>query len=224
MTNTSSVVSSNLAEDSDGLAQGAPGTIPGDVTRLLGRWAGGDADALGALVPMVYEQLRGLAVHYLRRERAGHTLQPTALVHEAYLRLGGIHRMQLRNRTHFYGAAAQIMRRILVDHARERRALKRGGPDAIVVTLHDAGSEAVETASHHDLVDLDLALQALERVAPARAKVVELRFFGGLSIEETANYLGVSPATVKRYWEFSRAWLFRRLRGPAQAGRHKGMP
>lgn len=218
MSDTSNVVSPDLAEAVGELAQGAgaPGDpvaeASGDVTRLLGQWAGGDAAALEALVPVVYDQLRSLAIQHLRRERGHHTLQPTALVHEAYLRLAAIRRMRLRNRSHFYGAAAQVMRRVLVDYARERRALKRGGADAVRVTL-DAAMDAPARVDH-DLVDLDAALHALQQLAPDRAAVVELRFFGGLSIEETASYLGIAPATVKRRWEFARAWLFHRLAGP----------
>jgi RNA polymerase sigma factor (TIGR02999 family) len=179
-----------------------------DITRLLVRWGHGDGAAFEALVPIVYGELRKLADHYLRQERPDHTLQPTALVHEAYLRLAGIHDMQLRNRAHFYGAAAQIMRRVLVDHSRQRRALKRGGPD-VVVPLDDTIDAAI--ADGTDLVALDEALGALEAIAPARARVVELRYFGGLSVDETAEYLGVAPATVKRHWAFARAWLFNRL-------------
>jgi RNA polymerase sigma factor (TIGR02999 family) len=179
-----------------------------DITRLLVRWGHGDGAAFEALVPIVYEELRKLADHYLRQERPNHTLQPTALVHEAYLRLAGINDLQLRNRAHFYGAAAQIMRRVLVDHSRQRRALKRGGPD-VVVPLDDTIDAAI--ADGTDLVALDEALGALEAIAPARARVVELRYFGGLSVDETAEYLGVAPATVKRHWAFARAWLFNRL-------------
>jgi RNA polymerase sigma factor (TIGR02999 family) len=165
-------------------------------------------------MPVVYRQLRELAAHYLRQERGDHTLQPTALVHEAYLRLAGVRRMAFRSRAHFYGAAAQAMRRILVDHARERRALKRGGPEPNRVPFEEA--LAVTAEDRFDLVALDEALSALERLAPDRARVVELRYFAGLSIEETADCLGVSPATVKRYWEFARAWLYRRLEGGSE--------
>jgi RNA polymerase sigma-70 factor (ECF subfamily) len=148
----------------------------------------------------------------LRQERPDHTLQPTALVHEAYLRLAGIRAMELKNRTHFYGAAAQVMRRVLVDYARQRRARKRGGPSLALVPFEEAMDTPVDTGV--DLVALDEALAALEVIAPGRARVVELRFFGGLSVEETAEYLGIAPATVKRHWVFARAWLFDRLAGP----------
>jgi RNA polymerase sigma factor (TIGR02999 family) len=213
MIDTSSAVSHYLAEKGDELAQGAewaPGPAAGEaVTALLDQWADGDPRAFDALIPLVYRQLRDLAAHYLRQERGNHTLQPTALVHEAYLRLAGIRRLPFRNRSHFYGAAAQVMRRILVDYARERRALKRGGPEPDRVPLDVALDVAADDRFDH--VALDEALSALERIAPDRARVVELRYFGGLSIAETAHCLDVSPATVKRYWEFSRAWLFRRL-------------
>jgi RNA polymerase sigma factor (TIGR02999 family) len=181
----------------------------GDITRLLARWAEGDGEAFETLMPIVYQELRKLADHYLRQERPDHTLQPTALVHEAYLRLAGIRDMELRNRAHFYGAAAQIMRRVLVDHSRQRRALKRGGPAPAVVPFDEALGAAIDGGA--DLVALDEALGALEAIAPERARVVELRYFGGLSVDETADYLGVAPATVKRHWAFARAWLFKRL-------------
>src|SRR5262245_20148717 len=173
-----------------------------DITRLLEQWASGDASAFKALVPIVYEELRRLADHYLRQERSGHTLQPTALVHEAYLRLAGIRDLQLHNRSHFYGAAAQVMRRVLVDHARQRQAIKRGGPDREVVPFDDALGAPVDFQL--DLIALDEALQALERSAPQRARVVELRYFGGLSVDETAEYLNIAPATVHRHWAYAK--------------------
>jgi RNA polymerase sigma factor (TIGR02999 family) len=183
----------------------------GDITSLLERWAEGDAEAFKALMPMVYEELRGLAGHYLRRERANHTLQPTALVHEAFLRLAGVRDLRLHNRTHFYGAAAQVMRRVLVDHARHHRALKRGGPEPDVVPFDEGLDLPVDVRL--DFVALDEALDELARIAPDQARVVELRYFGGLSVEETAEYLDVAPATVKRRWAFARAWLYRRMSG-----------
>lgn len=182
----------------------------GDITSLLERWADGDADAFKALMPIVYDELRRLAGHYLRRERGNHTLQPTALVHEAYLRLAGIRDLRLHNRTHFYGAAAQVMRRVLVDHARQRRAIKRGGPAPEVVTFDEAH---MPVDMRLDLVALDEALDALARIARDQARVVEVRYFGGLSVEETAEYLDVAPATVKRRWAFARAWLYRHMTG-----------
>jgi RNA polymerase sigma factor (TIGR02999 family) len=187
----------------------------GDITRLLERWARGDEEALRILMPMVYGELKDLAEHYLRRERAEHTLQPTALVHEAYLRLVGQRAARLHNRTHFYGAAAQVMRRVLVDHARRRAAAKRQGDDVEpvlpIVSLDVAADVRV------DLVALDDALLRLEAFAPDRAKVVELRYFGGLSIEETAAFLRLGEATVKRRWNYARAWLYRELTGAPNA-------
>jgi RNA polymerase sigma factor (TIGR02999 family) len=177
-----------------------------DITQLLDRWGAGDTAAFDELLPLVYGELRRLADAYLRRERADHTLQPTALVHEAYLRLTGIRAANFNNRTHFYGAAATAMRRVLVDHARGRRALKRGEPPLRLDAAMDVGIDM-----RLDLVSLDEALEQLARVAPRPAKVVELRFFGGLSVEETASVLSVAPATVKRQWAFARAWLHRAL-------------
>jgi RNA polymerase sigma factor (TIGR02999 family) len=179
-----------------------------NVTELLERWAVGDDEAFRALMPLVYDELRRLAAFYLRHERADHTLQPTALVNEAYLRLAGIRAMQLRNRSHFYGAAAQVMRRVLVDHARQHRAQKRGGSTSLV-PLEDAADLPLETAV--DVVALHEALEALERFAPDKGRVVELRYFGGLSVEEVADYLDVAPITVKRHWAFARAWLLKEL-------------
>jgi RNA polymerase sigma factor (TIGR02999 family) len=181
-----------------------------DITRLLDQWSDGDQNALSELLPLVYSELRKLADHYLRRERSDHTLQPTALVHEAYLRLIGLHDADFHNRAHFYGAAAQVMRRILVDHARSHRAAKRGH-GAVPVDLDEALNIGIDLRL--DLVALDEALQRLSEVRSELTKVVELRYFGGLSIEETAEFMHVSPATVKRYWVFARAWLYRELSG-----------
>lgn len=178
-----------------------------DITRLLARWSDGDPKALAELMPLVYAELRRLAVAQMRRERPDHTLQPTALVHEAYLRLAG-HRAGFRSRVHFYGAAAQAMRRILVDHARSRSAQKRGQRDPLVDLDKVVG---VGRERQVDLVALDGALERLASVAARAAKVVELRFFGGLSVDETAAFMDISPATVKREWSFARAWLFRAL-------------
>lgn len=187
-----------------------------DITRLLARWADGDGRAFEALMPIVYSELRRLAEHYLRQERGGHTLQPTALVHEAYLRLAGTRDMRLQSRAHFYGAAAQVMRRVLVDYARQRATAKRGGPSREMVPFDEAMDTPID--ARLDVVALDEALTALERISPDRARVVELRFFGGLSVEDTAEYLGVAPATVKRHWAFARAWLFRQLSNEPAAG------
>jgi RNA polymerase sigma factor (TIGR02999 family) len=183
----------------------------GDVTRWLDRWHEGDPAALEALMGLVYGELRVLAGGLLRDERTDHTLQPTALVHEAYLRLAGIREMRIENRRHFYGAAAQAMRRILVDYARRRKAAKRGGADGQPVSLETILEVAVDLRL--DFEHLDDALEALAAVAPDKAKVAELRYFVGLSVEETAEVLGVSPATVKRHWAFARAWLYRALDG-----------
>jgi RNA polymerase sigma-70 factor (ECF subfamily) len=180
----------------------------GDITRLLARWKNGDAGALEDLTPVVYQELRRLASGYMRRESSDHTLQPTALVHEAYLRLTGVREAKFQNRAHFYGAAARIMRRVLVDHARERRAAKRGA-DATVASLDEAADCGVDMRT--DLVRLNDALDRLAAVAPQPARVVELRYFGGLTVDETAAFLDVAPITVKRHWAFARAWLHRAL-------------
>jgi RNA polymerase sigma factor (TIGR02999 family) len=183
----------------------------GDITTLLDRWSQGDEEAFKALVPLVYEELKRLADHYLRHERADHTLQPTALVHEAYLRLSNVRAMRLENRKHFYGAAAQVMRRLLVDHARQRKAEKRGGAAPELVPF-DAALEA-PIDLRLDFVALNDALEALATFAPEKARVVELRYFGGMSIDDTGALLGIAPATVKRHWTFARAWLHRALSG-----------
>jgi RNA polymerase sigma factor (TIGR02999 family) len=180
----------------------------GDITGLLRRWRDGDPRALEELTPLVYDELHRLAAPYMRHERSDHTLQPTALVHEAFLRLTGLRRADFQNRVHFYGAAAQVMRRILVDHARRHRAAKRGRGDT-VLELDEAIAVGIDLRD--DLVHLDEALQQLTVVAERPARVVELRYFGGLSIEETAAVLDIAPATVKRHWAFARAWLHRAL-------------
>lgn len=178
------------------------------VTRLLLNWRGGDSQALGALTPLVYDELRRIARRYLQQERPGHTLQSTALVHEAYLKLID-QDVSWQNRAHFFGIAAQFMRRILVDHARAKQADKRGGANACRVTLVE-GIAAAEQ-SEVDLVALDSALTRLAAIDPQQGRIIELRFFAGLSIEETAEVLEISPATVKRDWAMARAWLFREL-------------
>lgn len=180
-----------------------------NVTRLLMDWSKGDAAAGDQLMPLVYDELRRMARRYMRAEDAAHTLQPTALVHDAYLRLIDQSRVQWQNRAHFFGVAAQIIRRILVDHARSRNRLKRGGP-ALKVTLNEdvIAAEQVDV----DLVGLDDALERLAAMDARQSRIVELRFFGGLSIEETAEILNISPATVKREWTMARAWLHREIR------------
>jgi RNA polymerase sigma factor (TIGR02999 family) len=185
-----------------------------DITGFLLRAAGGDDRAWDEVAPLVYDELHRIAVAYLRGERPGHTLQPTALVHEAFLKLLDQSRVEWRGRAHFLAVAAQAMRRVLVDHARRRRAQKRGaGVLLLSVDDMDLPGERRDVA----LDDLDAALTDLARLDQRPARVVELRFFGGLSIEETAEVLGVSPATVKRDWTAARAWLYRELAGP---GRH----
>jgi RNA polymerase sigma factor (TIGR02999 family) len=179
-----------------------------DVTRLLHDWSGGDEEAAERLMPLIYDELRRLADAYLRRERSDHTLQPTALVNEAYLRLVDQSRVDWQNRHHFYGIAAQMMRRVLVDHAREHAAEKRGGPRR-KVSLDESDIPTDERAA--DLVALDEALRKLAEVFPRKGRVVEMRFFGGFSVEETAGVLGVSDKTVMREWESAKLWLYREL-------------
>jgi RNA polymerase sigma factor (TIGR02999 family) len=182
------------------------------VTELLVRWRRGDREALEELMPLVYEELRRLAHHYLRQERADHTLQSTALVHEAYLRLAGQNPPQWQNRAHFFGIAAHIMRQILVEYARGRSTAKRGG-NALTLTLDEA--VAVPQGVDVDVVALDRALTELSGLDAQQGRIVELRFFAGLTIEDTSEVLGISPATVKRDWVAARAWLFRAMTGEA---------
>lgn len=182
-----------------------------EVTLVLLRWRDGDQAALDALIPLVYDEMRRIAANYLRGELPGHTLQPTALAHEAYFRLIDQRSVTWQNRAHFLALAAQAMRRILADHARRRGALKRGG-GAARISVDDADVAADERAV--DIQELDTALEDLARLEPRQSRVVELRFFGGLSIEECAEVLGVSQATVKRDWLVARAWLYRKLRAP----------
>lgn len=181
---------------------------PDDTTRLLVRWGNGDKAALDELLPFVYEELRRLAHHYMGRERPGHTLQTSALVNEAYLRLVDQRSVKWQNRAHFFGIASQMMRRILVDHARSRHYAKRGG-GAIQVSLDESMIVSGERAG--DVVALDDALTALARIDQRKSKIVEMRFFGGLSIEETAEALSVSPGTVMRDWTLAKAWLHREI-------------
>jgi RNA polymerase sigma factor (TIGR02999 family) len=181
---------------------------PKDITTLLVEWSGGNHNALDELTPLVYDQLRRLAAHALRRERPGHTLQSTALVHEAYLKLIDQHRVHWQDREHFFAVAAQIIRRILVNHARSRNAFKRGGGNAMV-TL-DESSTSIQSREV-DLVALDDALESLSKMDPQQGRIVELRFFGGLSIEAAARVLGISSSTVTRDWNLARAWLKREL-------------
>jgi RNA polymerase sigma-70 factor, ECF subfamily len=187
-------------------------TDPSEITELLKAWEAGDAAALDRLTPMIYEQLRQLAHSYMRSERAGHSLQTTALVHEAYLRLARIDGTAWKDRVHFFAVCARIMRRILVDDARKRLSAKRGGQaerdaDAALDDL-----PALDPHRAQELCAIDDALAGLAEIDARRAQVVELRFFGGLSVDETAEALRVSPQTVMRDWKIARAWLTRELR------------
>ncbi len=180
------------------------GHAPENITGLLLRWSGGDATALEQLMPLVYDELRRLAVRYLRRERDNHSLQPTALVNEAYLRLVDQQKVEWQSRAQFYGLAARVMRNILVDHARSRQAAKRGGEQFRV--SFDGDQQGIVVPEIKFLA----VHEALERLATfdeQKARIVELRFFGGLSIEETAEVLGIGHATVERDWKLARAWL-----------------
>ncbi len=179
-----------------------------NITKLLLDWRNGDQTALDQLMPLVYEELRRMANHYMRNERKGHTLQTSALVNEAYLRLVDHENIEWQNRAHFFGVAAQAMRRILVDHARARNYQKRGG-GAQQVSLDEAATLAGDRAA--ELIALDEALQELAKMDERKARVVELRYFGGLSVEETAEALGVSVPTVTRDWNTAKAWLMREM-------------
>ena len=180
---------------------------PQQVTGLLAQWRAGDAAALESLIPLVYGELHRIAHSYLRSERPGHTLQSTALVNEAYLRLASQEPGQINNRAHFVRVAAHLMRQILVDYARAQRAAKRDGGRRVEL---DESLQPLQLADV-DVIALDDALSALAQLDPEQARIVEMRFFGGLSIEDTATALGVSPATVKREWRTARTWLSREL-------------
>ena len=183
---------------------------PNQVTELLVHWREGDRAALDALIPLVYSELRRIARRHLRQESPTHTLQGTALVHEAYVRLLGQEPPQLQNRVHFFAVAAQIMRQILVDHARARKAAKRGGGgEKVVFEDHLAFSPQFDV----DLIALDDAMKRLAELDEQQSRIVELRFFAGLSIEDTSAALGVSPRTVKRGWLSARSWLYKTLSG-----------
>src|SRR4026207_87658 len=181
-----------------------------NITELLVGYGRGDKESLDKLMPVVYDELRRQAARYLRRERPGHTLQTTALIHEAYVRLVDQRNVQWQNRAHFFGIAAQMMRRILVDHARTKKRAKRGGSD-VKVSLADA-TMAVK-GQDLDVVALDEALSRLAKIDEQQSRVVELRFFSGLTVEETAAVMEISPATVKRDWSMAKAWLHRELSG-----------
>jgi RNA polymerase sigma factor (TIGR02999 family) len=179
------------------------------VTQLLLDWSDGNQQALDQLMPLVYDELRRLARSYMRRERSDNTLQPTALVNEAYLRLVDQRNVRWQNRAHFFGIAAQLMRRILVDRARSRQAIKRGGEGEKVPL-----DEALVASSQPDdeVLALDDAMARLAELDPQQSRIVELRFFGGLTVEETAEVLKISPATVKREWSLAKAWLYREIK------------
>jgi len=184
--------------------------VPSQVTRLLGDWSSGDQRALEKLIPLVQPELHRLAHHYMSREAIGHTLQTTALLNQAYLQLVDDPKRSWQNRTHFVAAVAQLMRRIMVDHARERRAVKRGG-GALKVSLDDAA--LVTERRSEELLALDEALEKLAALDPLKSQIVELRYFGGLTIEETATFLKMSHRSVEREWTLAKAWLYRALSG-----------
>jgi RNA polymerase sigma factor (TIGR02999 family) len=182
-----------------------------DLTGLLRAWSAGDANAGDRLIPLVYKELRHQAARYLSRERSNHTLRPTALVNEAYLRLADQRRVVWQDRGQFFAVAATVMRRLLVDHAREHRASKRGGPYLVTVSLEDGEQISVSNTPDLDIIELNEALVELSAVDPLRTRMIELRFFAGLTSDETAEALGVSTATVTRGWRLARAWLHHRL-------------
>ena len=184
----------------------APGN---EVTQLLIDWSGGNQAALDKLIPLVEAELHRLAHHYMNRERAGHTLQTTGLVNEAYLRLVGQKQVSWQNRAHFFGIAARLMRQILVDYARRRNYAKRGG-DAVPVSLDEAVVMAQENPV--EIIDLDQALNQLARLSPEQSRIVELKFFGGLTIEETAEVMKLSVDKVKRDWSMAKTWLYHELK------------
>jgi RNA polymerase sigma-70 factor, ECF subfamily len=185
-----------------------PSSDPSQITELLVSWGNGDRDALERLMPLVERELHRLAHHYMRREHNDHTLQTTALINETFLRLVDQNRVRWQNRAHFYGIAAQIMRRVLLNYARDKRRNKRGG-GVYRVTLSEA--DAVSEERSVELIALDEAMQRLSAVDERKARVVELRYFGGLSVKEAAEVLSVSPVTVARDWDMARAWLAREM-------------
>jgi len=184
---------------------------PEDVTALLARWSRGDSDALDALMPIIYAECRRIAARQLALERRDHSLDPTALVHELYLRLVDQRRASWENRAQFFGVAARLMRRVLVDHARARHAEKRGG-DAVFVSL-DTAADTPDDSQVADVLAIDEALERLAAHDPEQVQIVELRYFAGLTVEETARVVRRSPRTVKREWRLAKAWLYQELRG-----------
>jgi RNA polymerase sigma factor (TIGR02999 family) len=187
--------------------------LPEQITQLLIDWNNGSPEAMEKLMPMVESELRRIAANYMRRERPGHTLQTGALVNEAYLKLVDQREVRWQNRSHFFALASQLMRRILLDHARSQRRAKRGG-DAIPINLDDVAVMAPEKSA--DLVALDDALTRLAEFDPRKAKIVEMRFFGGLTVDEVAEALGIAPITVMLHWRLARAWLQREMRGETE--------
>jgi len=183
----------------------------GDLTGLLLEWAEGDKAALDRLTPLVYDEIRRIAHRYIQREREGHTLQTTALVHEAYVRLAGSQNVAWQNRNHFFAVTAQVMRRILIDHARRRQYVKHGG-EVQRVPLDSVQVALMSQPRAAELLALDEALAELAKLDERKGRVVELRYFGGLSIEETAEVLEISPMTVRRDWRTAKAWLYRRMK------------
>ena len=190
-------------------------TATGEVTKLLQDWSVGNREALDKLLPLVYDELRRLAHSYLTHERADHTLQTTALVHEAYLKLIDQRSVNWQNRAHFFAISAQAMRRILLDNARRHTAAKRGSGGQ-KVSLEEVATLSRDTANE-SLIELDEALQELAVIDPEQGRIVELRYFGGLTIEETAEVLNISPSTVQREWTTARAWLYQAIKGEADA-------
>lgn len=188
-----------------------------DVTRHLSEWQNGDQGALNRLMPLVYQELRRIAARYLHSERPGHTLQTTEVVHEAYLRLVGETRMRWQGRTHFYAVSATLIRNILVDHARAQKAAKRGS-GAVKLSLDEAFAVAVDNGA--EVLAVDETLQALSKLDPQQARIVELRFFAGLTIEETAEALHISESTVKRDWILAKTWIYKNL---SQSGEPRPM-
>ena len=185
-----------------------------EITALLQAWEGGDRDALNRLMPVVYDELRRAAQAYMRRERTSHTLQASALVNEVYLRLVDLTSVRWQDRAHFFAIAASMMRRVLLDAARARAAQKRGGGD-VRITFDEDRIDAAASRQAAGLIEIDQAIEALSKMDPRKARVVELRFFGGLSVDETAEVLGVSGQSVKRDWRLARAWLLKELAGAA---------
>jgi len=194
--------------DPNGSSGGGDSNVTSEVTKLLLRWRKGESSARDELLPLVYDELKQLARRRMRHERSDHTLQPTALVNELYLRIADQHTIQWNDRAHFFGIAAKLLRQILVDHARSRYASKRGG-QFLRITLDD--NVLVPKAREIDLVRLDDALIKLAKLDPRQCEIVEKRFFGGLSIQETAEILGISAMTVNRDWAVARAWLYREM-------------